>query len=75
VLHVQRIGAPQTRRRIRIKRLSITLASGGHAAGPAQFGVLLVKVLVAGDAGYIGAVLVPFLRTAGHDVDGLDLRL
>ena len=37
--------------------------------------MLLVKVLVAGDAGYIGAVLVPFLRTAGHDADGLDLGL
>jgi nucleoside-diphosphate-sugar epimerase len=34
-----------------------------------------VKVLVAGDGGYIGAVLVPFLRAAGHDVDGLDLGL
>jgi len=34
-----------------------------------------VKVLVAGDRGYIGAVLVPFLRTAGHEVDGLDLGL
>jgi nucleoside-diphosphate-sugar epimerase len=34
-----------------------------------------VKVLVAGDAGYIGAVLVPLLRTAGHDADGLDLGL
>lgn len=38
-------------------------------------GVLAVKVLVAGDGGYIGAVLVPFLRTAGHEVDGLDLGL
>ena len=34
-----------------------------------------MKVLVAGDGGYIGAVLVPFLRTAGHEVDGLDLGL
>jgi nucleoside-diphosphate-sugar epimerase len=34
-----------------------------------------VKVLVAGDRGYIGAVLVPFLRAAGHTVDGLDLDL
>lgn len=34
-----------------------------------------MKVLVAGDGGYIGAVLVPFLRAAGHDVDGLDLGL
>ena len=32
-------------------------------------------MLVAGDRGYIGAVMVPFLRAAGHDVDGLDLGL
>lgn len=31
-----------------------------------------MRVLVAGDRGYIGAVLVPLLRAAGHDVDGLD---
>ncbi len=34
-----------------------------------------MKVLVAGDRGYIGAVLVPFLRAAGHEVDGLDTGL
>jgi nucleoside-diphosphate-sugar epimerase len=34
-----------------------------------------MRVLVAGDRGYIGAVLVPFLRAAGHDVDGFDLGL
>jgi nucleoside-diphosphate-sugar epimerase len=34
-----------------------------------------MKVLVAGDRGYIGAVLVPFLRAAGHQVDGLDVDL
>ena len=34
-----------------------------------------VRVLVAGDRGYIGTVLVPFLRAAGHQVDGLDLGL
>ncbi len=34
-----------------------------------------MKVLVAGDRGYIGAVLVPFLQSAGHEVDGLDLGL
>jgi len=34
-----------------------------------------MRVLVAGDRGYIGAVLVPFLRTAGHHVDGLDVGL
>ncbi|MGO8885046.1 MAG: NAD-dependent epimerase/dehydratase family protein [Streptosporangiaceae bacterium] len=32
-----------------------------------------MRVLVAGDRGYIGAVLVPVLRAAGHQVHGLDL--
>jgi nucleoside-diphosphate-sugar epimerase len=34
-----------------------------------------MRVLVAGDGGYIGAVLVPFFQSAGHDVHGLDLGL
>jgi nucleoside-diphosphate-sugar epimerase len=34
-----------------------------------------MRVLVVGDRGYIGAVLVPFLRAAGHQADGLDLGL
>jgi nucleoside-diphosphate-sugar epimerase len=34
-----------------------------------------MKVLVAGDRGYIGAVLVPFLRAAALEVDGLDAGL
>lgn len=34
-----------------------------------------MKVLVTGDQGYIGAVLVPFIRTAGHDVEGMDVGL
>jgi nucleoside-diphosphate-sugar epimerase len=34
-----------------------------------------MRVLVAGDRGYIGAVLVPVLRAAGHQVDGLDSGL
>ena len=34
-----------------------------------------MRVLVAGDRGYIGTVLVPFLRAAGHEADGLDLGL
>lgn len=34
-----------------------------------------MRVLVAGDRGYIGSVLVPFLRAAGHVVEGLDLGL
>jgi nucleoside-diphosphate-sugar epimerase len=32
-----------------------------------------MKVLVDGDRGYIGAVLVPVLRSAGHEVVGLDV--
>ena len=31
-----------------------------------------MRVLVDGDRGYIGAVLVPFLMQAGHEVEGLD---
>ena len=34
-----------------------------------------MRVLVAGDRGYIGAVLVPLLRDASHVVDGLDSGL
>jgi nucleoside-diphosphate-sugar epimerase len=34
-----------------------------------------MRVLVAGDQGYIGAVMVPVLREAGHQVDGLDVGL
>jgi nucleoside-diphosphate-sugar epimerase len=34
-----------------------------------------MRVLVAGDRGYIGAVMVPFLQGAGHQVDGLDVGL
>jgi len=34
-----------------------------------------MRVLVAGHRGYIGAVMVPFLRRAGHEVHGLDLGL
>jgi nucleoside-diphosphate-sugar epimerase len=34
-----------------------------------------MRVLVSGDRGYIGGVLVPFLRDAGHEVDGLDVGL
>ena len=32
-----------------------------------------MRVLVDGDRGYIGAVLVPFVRSAGHEVVGLDV--
>ena len=32
-----------------------------------------MRVLVAGDRGYLGAVIVPFLQKCGHDVIGLDV--
>jgi nucleoside-diphosphate-sugar epimerase len=35
----------------------------------------MMRVLVAGDRGYIGALLVPLLHAAGHQVDGLDVGL
>ena len=51
---------------------------GWFSAAPSGYrhdvGVLM-KVLVAGDRGYIGAVMVPFLRAEGHEVDGLDVGL
>jgi nucleoside-diphosphate-sugar epimerase/O-antigen/teichoic acid export membrane protein len=34
-----------------------------------------MRVLVAGDRGYIGAILVPFLQAAGHEVSGFDVGL
>ncbi len=34
-----------------------------------------MKILVTGHRGYIGSVLVPFLRAAGHEVHGLDSGL
>jgi nucleoside-diphosphate-sugar epimerase len=34
-----------------------------------------MRILVAGDRGYIGAVMVPYLRSAGHEVDGFDVGL
>jgi nucleoside-diphosphate-sugar epimerase len=37
--------------------------------------VQALRVLIAGDRGYIGGILVPFLRAAGHHTDGLDLGL
>ena len=32
-----------------------------------------MRVLVAGDRGYLGVVPVPFVREARHQVDGLNL--
>jgi nucleoside-diphosphate-sugar epimerase len=40
-----------------------------------DLGGLVMRVLVAGDRGYIGTVLVPHLRAAGLAADGLDLGL
>jgi len=34
-----------------------------------------MKVLVTGNRGYIGSVMVPILQAAGHDVHGLDIDL
>lgn len=34
-----------------------------------------MRILVAGDRGYLGTVLVPYLRAAGHEVGGLDADL
>jgi nucleoside-diphosphate-sugar epimerase len=34
-----------------------------------------VRVLISGDGGYIGTVLVPFFRAAGHDITGMDLGM
>lgn len=34
-----------------------------------------MKVLVTGNRGYIGSVMVPMLQAAGHDVHGLDIDL
>lgn len=34
-----------------------------------------MRVLVAGDRGYIGAIMVPFLSAAGHEIHGLDSGL
>jgi nucleoside-diphosphate-sugar epimerase len=36
-------------------------------------GTITMRVLVAGDRGYIGAVLVSFVQAAGHEVVGLDV--
>jgi nucleoside-diphosphate-sugar epimerase len=34
-----------------------------------------MRILVSGHRGYVGSVLVPMLRSAGHDVIGLDIDL
>jgi nucleoside-diphosphate-sugar epimerase len=42
-------------------------------AGPTTLtGQAEMRVLVAGDRGYLGAVIVPFMRRAGHQIIGLD---
>jgi len=54
---------------------SYSTAELGRQSLEYQSEVQTMKVLVAGDRGYIGTVLVPFLRAAGHEVSGLDLAL
>ncbi len=50
--------------------------AGGVTVQPVrEMGLTNMRVLVAGDRGYIGAVLVPLLRQAGHEVGGLDTGL
>ena len=65
--------------RIRARPSPILWWPGGRIAARVQLVSEIwgsaMRVLVAGDRGYIGAVLVPFLRAAGHQVDGLDLGL
>ncbi len=34
-----------------------------------------MKILLTGHKGYIGALAAPILRSAGHDVRGLDIDL
>jgi nucleoside-diphosphate-sugar epimerase len=61
--------------------ITALVLEGYSSAAPAGWissltiGELTMRILVAGDRGYIGAVLVPFLREAGHQVDGLDAGL
>ena len=51
-------------------RRGLILVLGASTDHPSGGGPM--RVLVAGDRGYLGAVIVPFLRQAGHDVVGLD---
>ncbi len=37
--------------------------------------IRLMRILVTGDRGYVGAILVPLLKSAGHDIVGLDTDL
>src|ERR1700748_3184893 len=60
-----------------VSRLDVESVSGtplGPQGSSEQQGSAM-KVLVVGDGGYIGAVLVPFFREAGHEVTGLALGL
>jgi nucleoside-diphosphate-sugar epimerase len=44
-------------------------------AGPAGVQNRAMRVLVSGHEGYLGSVVVPMLRAAGHEVAGLDVGL
>ena len=45
----------------------------GSAERQTALGATTMRVLVDGDRGYIGSVLVPFIQAAGHEVVGLDI--
>jgi nucleoside-diphosphate-sugar epimerase len=46
---------------------------GGLPSIKLPWGNIAMRVLVDGDRGYIGSVLVPFVQAAGHEVVGLDV--
>src|SRR5205085_7626073 len=54
-------------RKPRKSRLNIRAFRGRH-----QEGGMRMRVLVTGHTGFIGAVMVPMLQRAGHDVVGMD---
>jgi nucleoside-diphosphate-sugar epimerase len=60
-----------------VRRVPYTHGRGVTAHFRAQLYGLeqLMRILVAGDGGYIGGVMVPFIREAGHQADGFDLGL
>src|SRR5712692_9670771 len=49
--------------------LGLQLASPAHCQ---RLGLIHMRVLVTGHKGFIGSVMVPFLRAAGHDIVGMD---
>jgi nucleoside-diphosphate-sugar epimerase len=53
--------------------ISLRPGMGFIAAVKLPWGIITMRVLVDGDRGYIGSVLVPFVQAAGHEVVGLDV--